>query len=50
MYVCVCESEGCSVDQSCVDGDGDGAASTSQDLLMKLLHLSSHAHPYRLHQ
>ncbi|XP_051749645.1 oxytocin-neurophysin 1 [Ctenopharyngodon idella] len=49
-----CDTEGCSVDQSCVDGDSDGTAAgqpaTSQDLLLKLLHLSSHAHPYRLHQ
>ncbi|XP_051981719.1 oxytocin-neurophysin 1 [Xyrauchen texanus] len=49
-----CDSEGCSVDQSCVDGDGDATAvsqpASSQDLLLNLLHLSNPAHPYRLHQ
>ncbi|KTG05639.1 hypothetical protein cypCar_00027454 [Cyprinus carpio] len=49
-----CGEEGCSMDQSCADGDADGPADTqpasSQDLLLKLLHLSSHAHPLRLHQ
>ncbi|KAL1274333.1 hypothetical protein QQF64_027147 [Cirrhinus molitorella] len=49
-----CESEGCSMDQSCVDGEADGPAiaqpASSQDLLLKLMHLSNHAHPFRLHQ
>ncbi|XP_051546211.1 oxytocin-neurophysin 1 [Myxocyprinus asiaticus] len=49
-----CDSEGCSIDHSCVDGDGDATAvsqpASSQDLLLKLLHLSNNAHPYRLHQ
>ncbi|KAA0716224.1 Isotocin-neurophysin IT 2 [Triplophysa tibetana] len=45
-----CDSDGCSLDQSCAYTDGDGTTAGHQDLLLKLLHLTNHAHPYRPHQ
>ncbi|KAJ8260776.1 hypothetical protein COCON_G00164990 [Conger conger] len=54
-----CDSEGCSLDQSCVAGDGeDGQAGQSEssnpglgaEFLVRLLHLAGHAPPHRLHQ
>ncbi|KAL2100303.1 hypothetical protein ACEWY4_004697 [Coilia grayii] len=49
-----CDTEGCAVDQSCLDGDDDDTPlkqlESSEDLLMKLLHISGQAHPFRLHQ
>ncbi|XP_028828759.1 oxytocin-neurophysin 1 [Denticeps clupeoides] len=47
-----CDSEGCTVDQSCLDGDNenDSQSENGKELLMKLLHMSSHPHPYRFHQ
>uniref|UniRef100_A0A4W4GGT2 Oxytocin n=1 Tax=Electrophorus electricus TaxID=8005 RepID=A0A4W4GGT2_ELEEL len=46
-----CHSEGCSIDQSCVDGESDiSQPATSKDLLLKLLHWTNYAQPYRLYQ
>ncbi|XP_076139258.1 oxytocin-neurophysin 1 [Alosa pseudoharengus] len=49
-----CDSEGCAVDQSCLDADDEDTplnqSESSKDLLMKLLHISGQTHPFRLHQ
>ncbi|XP_076868090.1 oxytocin-neurophysin 1 [Brachyhypopomus gauderio] len=46
-----CDSEGCSTDLSCLDGEGGiSQPATGKDLLLKLLHWTNHAQPYRLYQ
>ncbi|XP_012669746.1 oxytocin-neurophysin 1 isoform X2 [Clupea harengus] len=49
-----CDSEGCAIDQSCLDGEDEDTplsqSENSKDLLMKLLHISGQTHPFRLHQ
>ncbi|XP_030624652.1 oxytocin-neurophysin 1 [Chanos chanos] len=48
-----CDSEGCSMDQSCLDDEGESNLSqleSGRDHLMNLLHLARHTYPLRLHQ
>ncbi|XP_072529614.1 oxytocin-neurophysin 1 [Salminus brasiliensis] len=49
-----CDSDGCSIDQSCLEGEGDintiGQPVSSKDILLKLLHWTNYAQPYRPYQ
>ncbi|XP_067083796.1 isotocin-neurophysin IT 2-like [Osmerus mordax] len=51
-----CDSDGCAVDQSCLaEEDSEELISQSEgddsnDIILKLLHLTGHAAPHRIHQ
>ncbi|CAB1320091.1 unnamed protein product, partial [Coregonus sp. 'balchen'] len=51
-----CDSEGCSVDQSCLaEEEGNNQISQSEgndsgDVILRLLHLAGHTPPHRVHQ
>ncbi|XP_066515197.1 oxytocin-neurophysin 1 [Hoplias malabaricus] len=46
-----CDSDSCSIDQTCLDVEADlntiGQPASSKDILLKLLHWTNYAQPYR---